>query len=96
MKLRAIAVILTATSFLAINTAFTGDCDIKHSEMISKLQESSEYINDADRENTHIPLLEEALKLCKEGKVKEGQKIINDINSQILSKHIEMKTQEGN
>jgi len=68
MKLRAIAVILTATSFLAINTAFTGDCDIKHSEMISKLKESSEYINDADRENI-LPLLEEALKLCKEGKL---------------------------
>jgi hypothetical protein len=95
MKLRSIEVILTATSFLAINTAFTGDCDIKHSEMISNLKESSEYINDADRENI-LPLLEEALKLCKEGKVKEGQKIINDINSQILSKHIEMKTQEGN
>ncbi len=74
MKLRAIAVILTATSFLAINTAFTGDCDIKHSEMISKLKESSEYINDADRENI-LPLLEEALKLCKEGKVEEGQEI---------------------
>ena len=74
MKLRAIAVILTATSFLVINTAFTGDCDIKHSEMISKLQESSEYINDADRENI-LPLLEEALKLCKEGKVEEGQEI---------------------
>ena len=95
MKLRAIAVILTATSFLAINTAFTGDCDSKHSEMISKLKESSEYINDADRENI-LPLLEEALKLCKEEKVEAGQEIIDDINSQILSKHIEMKTQEGN
>ena len=87
MKLRAIAVILTATSFLAINTAFTGDCDIKHSEMISKLKESSEYINDADRENI-LPLLEEALKLCKEGKVEEGQEIevfVESIDSSVSS-----------
>ena len=95
MKLRAIAVILTATSFLAINTAFTGDCDIKHSEMISKLKESSEYINDADKENI-LPLLEDALKLCKEGKIEEGQDVIDDIKNELLHKHIEMKTQEGN
>jgi len=95
MKLRVIAVILTATSFLAINSAFTDDCDRKHSEMISKLKESSEYINDADKENI-LPLLEDALKLCKEGKTEEGQEVIDDIKNELLHKHIEMKTQEGN
>ena len=95
MKLRVIAVILTATSFLAINSAFTDDCDIKHSEMISILKESSEHINDADKEDI-LPLLEDALKLCKEGNVDEHQELIDDINSELLRKHIEMKTQEGN
>ena len=64
MKLRVVAVILTATSFLAINSAFTGDCDIKHSKIISELE--------------------------------EHQDAIDDINSQLLRKHIEMITQEGN
>ena len=95
MKLRVIAVILTATSFLAINSAFTDDCDIKHSEMISKLKESSDHISDADKENI-LPLLEDALELCREGKIEKSQEVIDDINSELLRKHIEMKTQEGN
>ena len=94
MKLRVIVVILTATSFLAINSAFADDCDIKHSKIISELKESSEHINDADKEDI-LSLLEDALKLCKEGKVEEGQEVIDDISSELLRKHIEMKHQEG-
>jgi hypothetical protein len=94
MKARTIVVILTVISFLTINTAFASDCDMRYSKMISKLEESSEYMN-ADKQKI-IPLLKEALKLCKDGKIEEGQAIIDDMNSDVLSKNIMMKIQEGN
>ena len=84
-------IIVAATIFLSCSTDNAveypaDDCEQEYANLIEELQ-STEKILDSEKEK-YLPPLKKALQLCKEGKPKEADKIVQDLKQQGLSEEI--------
>jgi hypothetical protein len=68
------------------------DCDYEYLNLINELKNSN--IVDTEKER-YLPPLKKALQLCKEGKIEQASKIVNDLKNQGLSEEV-FEHQEGN
>ena len=79
-------IVAVAVICLFSSSAYAADdCDTEYLNLIIELKSSR--ILDAEKEK-YLPPLEKALQLCKEGKIEQAAKIVDDLNDQGLSEEI--------
>ena len=80
-------VVVFAIGLLFINTTHAADdCEAEYLKLINGLENSTKIL-EADKEK-YLPPLEKALQLCKEGKLEEADKIVNDLKNEALLEEV--------
>lgn len=86
-------IVVVAAIFLICSAVYAqDDCDTEYLNLINELKNSR--ILDAEKEK-YLPPLEKALQLCKEGKIEQAAKIVDDLKDQGLSEEM-FDNLEGN
>ena len=79
--------VFLAICLLFINTTHAAnDCESEYLKLINGLENSTKIL-EADKKK-YLPPLEKALQLCKEGKLEEAEKIVNDLKNEALFEEV--------
>ena len=86
-------IVAVAVIFLICSAVYAqDDCETEYLNLINELKNSK--ILDVEKEK-YLPPLKKALQLCREGKIEQAEKIVDDLNDQGLSEEI-FDTHDGN
>jgi len=86
--------VVLAAIFLFCSSAYAADdCDSEYLNLINELKSSTKIL-DTEKEK-YLPPLEKAHQFCKEGKLEEAEKIVDDLKNQGLSQEV-FENSEGN